>query len=293
MACVALLCLVWGSTWLVIREGLEDLPPFTAAGVRFAVATAGMTLVARFVARREGGDRAPVWLAAVMGTTNFAASYGIVYWCETRLPSGLVSVLWAVFPLMMAGAGHAWIPGERLAGRHWAGFLAGFAGVVLLFLTDLRAIGPGAIPAGALLLVSPAISAVGTAVVKRWGTRYSSTLLNRDGMGIGAGILLLLAWLVEGNERVAWTARAIGSVAYLALAGTVLTFGLFFWLMRTHAAHRLSLIAYVIPAVALFLGWAVAGEPVGMPTIAGAVLIAGGCAAVVGGRELRGGPDGP
>lgn len=224
--CVALLCLIWGSTWLVIREGLEDLPPFTSAALRFGLAALVMAALAPSLARREGGGRPPLALVLAMGGLNFAASYGIVYWAETRLPSGVVSVLWAVFPMTLGLVGHRMLPGERLAGRQWGGIALGLVGVVLLFRTDLAAMGPGAVGAGAVLLLSPVAAALGTALIKRDGAGVSSVLLNRDGMALGSVLLAGLALGWERDEPLRWTATAVGSVLYLSLLGTVVTFGL-------------------------------------------------------------------
>ena len=94
--CVAVLCLAWGSTWIVISKGLEDLPPFTSVSVRFALAASVMALLARRLGQREGGERPPRKLVLAMGCLNFGCSYGIVYWSQQHLPSGLVSLLWAV-----------------------------------------------------------------------------------------------------------------------------------------------------------------------------------------------------
>src|SRR6185295_7005645 len=96
--------------------------------------------------------------------------------------------------MLMAISGHFFLAGDRLRPRQWAGFVVGFLGVALLFATDLAKIGPGAIPAGAILLASPLLSAVGTTIVKRKGAHTSSVLLNRNGMWIGATILATAAW---------------------------------------------------------------------------------------------------
>ena len=280
LAVVILLCLVWGSTWFVIRTGLEDLPPFTSAGVRFALAAGVMAVLAAVLGRREGGTR-PCWrLVLAMGVLNFAVSYGIVYWCEQRLPSGLVALLWAVFPMLMASAGHFWL-GERLRGRQWGGFVLGLAGVAVLFQNDLQDLGPGAMTAGAVLLVSPLVSTAGTLVVKRLGAGVSSLYLNRAGMSLGAILLLGCGLLFERDAPAVWSTRALGSVIYLALVSTVLTFGLYFWALRFAPAHRLSLIAYVTPAIALGLGAALGDEPLGASTVAGGLLILAGVGAVL------------
>jgi drug/metabolite transporter (DMT)-like permease len=272
----ALLCLIWGSTWLVIRTGLNDLPPLSAAGTRFALAAVVFSALAPALRTREGGEVPPLWLSVCMATLTFAVPYGLVYVAETEIPSGLTSVIWAVFPMMVAICGHYLLPGERLRPRHWYGFATGFLGVAVLFLTDLRDLGPGAVKAGALLLLSPLTAAVGQTLVKRHGARISSTLLNRNGL-IGSALLLLAGGVVlERGEPMRWTGPAIFSVAYLSIVGTVLSFGLFFWLLRYAPAHKLSLIAYVIPVIALALGWSVGQESVGLRTLAGSALVLSG-----------------
>src|SRR4026209_1977018 len=87
---IAVMCIVWGSTWLVIREGLDDIPPFTSAAVRFLVAGVPMGALRPVRGAKEGGGAPPAWLWIALGLTNFAGSYGIVYHTETILPSGLV-----------------------------------------------------------------------------------------------------------------------------------------------------------------------------------------------------------
>jgi drug/metabolite transporter (DMT)-like permease len=282
---VALLCMIWGSTWIVIKAGLRDLPVLSSAASRFTLAALVFVLVAPLLHRREGGERPPRWLAAAMGTLNFAIPYGIVYTVETVIPSGLTSVLWAVFPMMTAVLAHVWLPGERLEVRQWLGFSVGLCGVAVLFATDLRGIGASALAAGALLLLSPLSSALGQVVLKRHGPQTSATLLNRDGMLMGAVGLWLVALAFERPSTAVLSPVAIGSVAYLALVGTVVAFGTYYWLLRYLSASRLSLIAYVTPAIALWLGWAAGDEPLAGSTIAGSALILLGIAlALRGGR---------
>ena len=282
---VALLCLLWGSTWIMIREGLRDLPPFTSAGIRFAIAGALMIVVAFTVGRREGGERPSTGLWVLLGTLNFGVSYGIVYWTETVLPSGLVAVLWGVFPMLMAVCGHLFLPGERLHGVQWLGFVGGFAGLVLLFFTDLQEFGPEGVPAAMILLISPVASAIGTTAVKRVAAATNSALLNRNSMLLGAVLLLAVGAVTERDARIEWTSVAVFSVAYLSVAGTVMTFGIYFWLLRYADAYRLSLIAYVTPVVALFLGWLIDSEPVTGYTLVGTALILSGVIAVLRGKR--------
>lgn len=277
----------------MIREGLDDLPPFTSAGVRFLLAAVVMAMLAPWLAPREGGTRPTLRLVAAMGVLNFALSYGVVYWAECSLPSGLVALLWAIYPMLMAAMGHVWLRGERLRGRQWIGFLGGFAGVGLLLGTDLPDIGGGAVTAGLVLLVSPLAVAFGTVIIKREGRGVCSVLLNRDAMALGAALLLMVALFTERDAPAAWTPRAVGSIVYLAIAGTVVTFGLYHWVLRFAPAHQLALIAYVTPVLALALGVALRNEPVGPNTLVAGLLILAGVTGVLAGGAPRKPPSIP
>ncbi len=270
---VGLLCLIWGSTWLIIKSGLAELPVLSSAAARFTLAALVLSLLAPRLRRAEGGASPTAWLSLAMGLLNFAVPYGIVYTVETVLPSGLTSVLWAVFPMMTAALAHVWLPGERLRPRQWLGMAVGLGGVAVLFATDLRSLGPEAVALGALLLVSPLSSAVGQVVVKRHGAKTSASVLNRNGMVVGALALWLVALPTESAPTTWPSTGALGSVVYLALIGTVVTFGLYYWLLRYVEANRLSLIAYVTPAIALWAGWAVGDEPLTLWTVGGSALI--------------------
>ncbi len=278
---IAALCLVWGSTWLVIKGGLRDLPPQTSGAARFWIAGAVMGVLVRTIGRREGGDAPPTWLWLSLGALNFGVSYAIVYRTAALLPSGLTSLLWGVFPMLSAAVGHLFLPGERLAQRQWSGFALGLVGLAVLFATDLRALGPEAAPAAAVLLLSPISSVVGNTLVKRHGAKVSSLALNRNAMLVGAALLTLVAALTESDATPRWTPAAIGSVLYLALMGTVFTFGLYYWLLRYVRSSRLSLIAYVTPAIALTLGATLGDERMSWSIAGGAAAILAGIVLVV------------
>ncbi|MEM6567351.1 MAG: EamA family transporter [Planctomycetota bacterium] len=283
---VAIMCLVWGSTWFVVREGLAEMPPLGSAGLRFLLAFFLMVPIAGLIASREGGARPPARLVAVMAVGNFAISYGIVYWAEKTLPSGLAAVLWAVFPLMTAVVAHVYSPESRIVGLQWFGLALGFVGVVLLFLTDVESIGGDAVERGLVLLLSPLVSALATAYIKKHGAGVSSALLNRAALFWGAGLLLIAAVVTEGGVPIPRTSSGIFSVTYLAGMGTVLTFTLYFWVLRRASPVALSLIAYVTPAIALLVGAVVGEEKVTPWTIGGLSLVLMGCAFVLRRRNV-------
>jgi drug/metabolite transporter (DMT)-like permease len=237
-----------------------------------------MALLAPAIMRREGGGRPP-WAAVLLhASCQFGANYALVYWAETVLPSGLVSVLWSAFPLMLALLGHFVTRSERLVARRWLGLVVSFGGILLLFATDLRAVGDGAVGMGLAVLLAPAAVAVSTTYVKRHAAGSSSVILNRDAMLLGGMMLLVMALFLERGRDFTLTPAAVGSILYLSLAGTVLTFGVYLWLLRTVPAYRMSLTSYATPVIALLVGATFGGEPLGASTLVGTALVLAGVA---------------
>lgn len=279
---IALLCIIWGSTWYGIRICLvlERQPPLLSAGLRFLVAAGAMALLVPMLRRRENLPPPPTWLWITSGLTNFAGCYGILYIAEGTVPSGPAAVLWGVFPLLMAASGVCFL-GERLRLRQALGTLVAFAGIVTVFGGGLGDVDNGNLGACLLLLTSPCLSAVGTTLIKRHGSRTSSLVLNRNGMLLGAALLLLLSWLCEDPFAATWTPRGVLALVALALFGTALTFGVYFWLLRTVAASRLALISYVTPVFAMLLGAIVGDGVLDGFAWGGTALVTAGIAIVV------------
>lgn len=278
-AAIALLIAIWGTTWAAIRIGLDDLPPLTSLALRFALA--GMVLLALVpvFGVKLGRSRRERALWVVNGTLSFAISYGVVYWGEQRVPSGLTSVLFATFPLFVAVLGHLYLPGERLHPRGAAGTLTGFAGVAVIFSEDLSRLGgPGVALAAAVLLVAPAVSAVGNVVVKRYGRGVHPLSLTAVPLLGAAAVVGAAAAMIEGDRAVRFTPSAIGSVIYLALCGSGLAFVVYFWLLERLPATRLSLITFAVPVVAVTVGTLALGEPITPRVAAGAALVVAGVA---------------
>lgn len=287
-AAVALLIAIWGTTWAAIRIGLEDLPPLTSLAWRFAVAGGVLLALVPVFRVRLGRSRREPALWAVNGLLSFAGSYGVVYWAEQRVPSGLTALLFATFPLFVAVLGHFLLPAERLDPRGAAGTLIGFAGVALIFSEDLTRLGgPGVARSAVVLLAAPAVSAVANVAIKRWGRGIHPLSLTSVPL-LGAGALVgAAAALVEADRAANWTPSAIGSVIYLALFGSALAFVVYFWLLERLPATRLSLITYAVPVVAVTIGVLLLDEPMTARLAAGAALVLAGVALATA-RRTRG-----
>jgi len=278
-AILVLLTLIWGSTWAAIRIGLTGIPPFTGATLRFILAAAVLLLVARLRRVPLGRDRRErrVWWAN--GLLSFTVSYGVVYWAEQTVPSGLAAIIFGSFPLFVALLAHFYLPGERLTPTSTAGVVLGFVGLSVLYSEDLGELGgPGVARAAVILLLAPLAAASGQILVKRWGKGIHPLSITAVPMGMAAALLGTLAVTVEGNHPLNLTPAAIGSVVYLAIVGTALAFSLYFYLLEHMQASRLALIAYVTPAVAVALGTLLLEEPFTLHILLGAATILVGVA---------------
>jgi drug/metabolite transporter (DMT)-like permease len=272
-----LLCLIWGSTWLVIKVGYGGLGPFNVAALRFFLAGA---LLAPFVpllgARWPRGETE--WgLVAFVGLVLFGADYGLIYWAEQFLESGLTAILFATLPLITIAIAHVYLPGDRITPRKLAGTLLAFGGVLGLFGDHLRIDTSKAGPM--LAVVASAVCAAATGVAsKRFGSSLHAAALNAPAMLVGGLALGAVSIAAGEGFRMPADAATWGAVLYLAVAGSVVAFLVYFSLLKTWSVTSLSFISVFTPAVALGLGFVFLDERPTPFTIVGAVLILVGVA---------------
>lgn len=284
----ALLTVIWGTTWAAIRVSLEGIPPVTGVAIRFALAGLILVVFGRLRGVRFGrlpGEARLWWINAA---TTFAGSYGIVYWGEQWVPSGLAAVLFATLPLWIVILGHFMLPGERGGGRRLTGVLFGFAGVAIIFSEDFAKLGgPQVFFAAMVFLLAPFVSALGSLSVKRWGGGISPYSIAGVPMLMTGGAMGVLALLVERARPIApmvGEGAAAGpwlATLYLAVFGSALTFSLYFWLLARRSAVAASLISYTVPICAVLVGWLAFAEPVTWRLVAGGGVVLLGVAATL------------
>src|SRR3954454_18176713 len=270
----ALLVAIWSSTWVAIKLGLEDMPPLLGAGVRFALAGAGLLLLSRARGRALRTD----WLlAAVLGALPFAAAYGLIYWGEQYVPSGLAAVLFGVLPIYVALMASVALQDEPLRARLFAGVALALAGLVVAFgqsvaLGDARYAVGGAIAC----VAAPLGAAIGNVATKRRARGLDAMVLNGWAALGGGALLLAVSAVAEDWGRAGWSAQALGSIAYLAAVGTALAFVTLTRLLLELPAVTISFIALLLPFGALAFGAVVDAEPLVAPELGGAALVAAG-----------------
>ncbi len=277
-----ILCLIWGSTWLFIKLGLQDLPPLTFAGIRFVIAA--FVLFVLIAIRRLPFPRRPsdLLLLALTGVLSFSLNYGLVFWGEQYISSGLAALLQSMLPAFGLIIAHYYLAGEPLTLPRIFGVLMGVIGVGVIFSNQLHVSGPKALWGSAALVLSAFCAAYANVLVKAYCKHIDPAVLAGGQMVFGLVPLFLIGIPLEGNPfRFHWTLMAVISLLYLAIVGTVIAFSLYYWLIRNMNVTDTMLIALVTPVVAVVLGMIVLKETLEWRTLAGGLMIISGIALIV------------
>jgi drug/metabolite transporter (DMT)-like permease len=289
-ATIGLLTLIWGTTWAAIRVSLEGIPPITGVALRFAIAGALLAVVARWKgiplvsrSRREHG------LRLCHTVLSFCVSYGVVFWAEQWVPSGLAAIVFATFTLFIVVMAHFVLPDERLTVRSVSGVLVGLAGIATIYCTDFASLGGRQVAfAAVVMLVAPVVSAVANVAIKKWGRDVHPVSLNAVAMLQGSVIMAIVAAVAEHGRPLDVDAASLGALLYLAVFGSAVTFTLYFWLLQHIRAGTLALIGYGTPVVAILVGCGLLDEPLTINVVTGALMVIVGVAlATVRKREAR------
>jgi drug/metabolite transporter (DMT)-like permease len=272
----AIIYFVWGSTFYAIRVGVHEVPPLLLAAVRFTIA--GVVL---FIWALAQGERLPSrreWAATtVVALLIFVVDYGILFWAEQRVPSGTAAVILATIPAFMALSEITLLRTERLTLRLGVALLIGLGGVVVL--VD-PALGVGGVPVYTLgaagLLVSALSWSIASVLSKKLPMPTSKVMSSAAQMLVG-GLLLCVVAAAAGEERGfhpgAVSAGAWIALAYLIVAGSIIGFTAYTWLIHHQSPTKVGTYAYVNPVVAVVVGHFLGGEVLDTRTVMGTVLV--------------------
>ena len=269
----AALCFIWGSTWLAIRIGLESLTPIFSAGLRFSVASVFIYLIMKIRNISLQTDRFSLYLYLMMGFFSFVIPFGLVYWAEQFVPSGMAAVLFAVYPFWVVIFTNIRIPGESIGFYKIFGTVLGFAGIVIIFSDsfsgDLTSylIGMFAVVLSGIMQAWIAVS------IKKFGHHLHPLTMNFLPMVIAGISMVIIAFFAEDLSTIRVDQNAVLSILYLAFFGSVITFTSFYWLLKRINVVILSLIAFITPIVALILGYFFYNEVLSIRHFIGTALV--------------------
>jgi drug/metabolite transporter (DMT)-like permease len=272
----AIIYFVWGSTFLAIRVGVREVPPFLLAGMRFLVA--GIVLYGWMRVRGAPSPTAREWGAAwLLAILIFLLDYGLLFWAERRVPSGIAAVMMATIPVFMAIAEIIFLRTQRLTLRLGLALLTGLAGVAVLVGHSIELGQAPVDTAGACALIIAAMSwSLAASLTRRMPLPANKAMSSGAQMFAGGVLLTLIAALlgefrgfhVQAVSRGAWLA-----LAYLIMAGSIIGFTAYVWLIDHQSPTKVGTYAYVNPVIAVLVGYFLGGEAIGPRTVAGTVLV--------------------
>lgn len=270
----AVLCLIWGTTWLFIKVGLGEIPPFTFAMARFliAIAVVGTIIKIRRIPFPTSGIE---WrLLAVTGLLQFSINYPLVFWSELHITSGLAAVLQAMIPVFGLVLAAVYLPEEKITVLKVFALAVGITGVAVIFYEQLNIVSIMAFAGSAAIVVGAFAAAHASILTKaRGGSMHPAALLLGQ-MICGTGPIIVIAAVFEGNPfSLRPSAVGIFSVLYLAIFGTVVSFWLYYWLLSRIESTKAMTIALVTPLIAVVCGNIFLGEKLRTETLFGGTLI--------------------
>ncbi|MEP6944640.1 MAG: EamA family transporter [Acidobacteriota bacterium] len=276
------LCFIWGTTWIFIKIGLEDLPPMAFASARFLLAVAILFAIIR-IQDIPLPRTAREWrLIALTGVLQFSINYSMVFWSEQYISSGLAAVLQAmitVFGLILAWY---FLPNEKVTKLKAFAVALGILGVAVIFIDQLKVQNLMAFLGCVGVVVGSYAAAQASILVKAKGGAFHPAALLFCQMLCGLPPIIVYSLAVEGNPLSHhWTWRAVGCVLYLAIAGTIAAFWLYYWLLGKIESTKAMMISLVTPLLAVVIGAVVLGEILPPQTLLGGILIIGSIGLIV------------
>jgi drug/metabolite transporter (DMT)-like permease len=285
------LYLIWGSTFLGIRVAVETIPPFLMAGMRFAVA--GTLLFSCLLFRGTPWPRASQWKdQAIVGVLLLVGGNAVVSWSELRTPSGITSLILGSSPMIMVLLDWVRPGGQKPTVGVFFGVAVGIVGVALL-------LGPGSIPAGyrpppvyVIAIFASSISWwTGSLYSKHRGSGMSRLMASAMQMLCGSTCILLTGLILgegKGFHFAAISPHSWLALGYLIVPGSLVAFPVYVWLLEHSTPAKVSTYAYVNPVVAIFLGWALVGEPLNLRIMLASAVIIGAVVIITVGRSRTG-----
>jgi len=271
----AIVCVVWGSTYLFIKLGVEVMPPYLLGGVRFSIAGPVLVAACLVTGRVLPRDLAAFARVSVVGVLLLVVGNGFLNLSEVHLSSGLAALLVTTFPIWNTLLGMIGAKGERLAPAGWVGTLVALAGVAILVKPFESGVESSWIGVAAVLIASLSWAA-GTVYARRRLRGVDPIAASAVETLIAGPLMLAIHLLVERGQPVEWGGQAWGAVGYLAVMGSLVGFTAFAYLAAHMSSSKVGTYAYVNPVVAVLLGWAFLGEAVTPRLVVGGVTILGG-----------------
>jgi len=268
------MCLIWGSTFVVLKIGLDGhTPPLLGVALRHLIASFLLFLLITWKKYPIPTDSLALRQYLTLGLLNFSLSYSLTYSGARYIYSNIAALLWAAVPLTTAVAAHFALKNERLTIMKLTGILTGFLGVAIIFYGYGFGESENLI-LGMLLVFGAVLAGTWPSVyLKRRPSRATPIVLNAVATGLGGLATLAVSFLVESPGEMVWSAANMAVLFYLAVFGTVLAWVAYFYLLERIEVVKLSYVGFISPIIATFVGMLVLGETLSPLVFLGAFLV--------------------
>ena len=268
-----LLCIIWSTTWSVIKIGLDGTPPVVGLATRFAIASAILFLIIIFKKIKIVINKETVKLYLMVGVFNMAISYFCTYWGTQFIPSGLTSIIWSGMPLLTGICAHFVIHEDRLGINRIIAILVSMCGMILI-LSDQKLLFKREMVIGSFVVVFAVIFGVLPNIyTKIKGDIYNPIVLTAVSLAIAAIFHSVLATFLDQWQFAVWGTKNIFSIVYLGVFGSAVTFSIYFTLLKQISVIKMSFITFITPVFATIIGAVILKEIITVREIIGMLII--------------------
>lgn len=274
-----LICMIWGSTWFVIKLGLKDLPVLFSLSLRFLTASVVLLVILKLFNIQIPINEKQIYLYLYLTLFSFLFPFSLVYWAEVTIPSNLASILFSTMPFFAAIFSRIFLK-EELNFLQQTGLVLGFIGVALIFRIDTKHFGGDVLFQNSrfllsmiAVLVSAFLNASVLIMVKKYGMGIHPLAINFIPLSLSGIILFIISSIIEDWSSIKFGVNGVGSVIYLGVFGSIVTFTIYYWLLRKVPAVIMSLTAFLTPVFAVLIGVFIGGEVITSNIIFGATFV--------------------
>jgi len=270
----AILCFIWGTTWIILKKSLIDgTPPFFGSGFRFFFG--GIILWGIISYKRDfpSFKALPLQLYLQFGLLNLTICYGLTYWATQFIYSSLSALIWAGFPLCVAVFSYFMLPDEVFTKKKIISLFLGTIGALLILREGLNFKGDQVVIGIFMVVIAVIIAGYPNVYLKRYSNTVTSLHLNAVSQLIAGITLLIISFVFESDQKMVWNNFNIFALAYLTIFGSLIAWYIYFWLFPHISMSQISYIAFFPPVMASILGWIFLDEKLSILAIFGGGLV--------------------
>ncbi|MEE8437403.1 MAG: EamA family transporter [Candidatus Neomarinimicrobiota bacterium] len=271
-----LLCIIWGTTWVVLKVSLQNTPVFYGVGMRFIISGAILWIYFFYKGYKLPKSRTALIIYTQFAILNFTLGYGLTYWSTQYIYSNLGAILWAMFPLTVSFMAHLTLPGERLNPRKLFSISIGLIGVIMIVYNG-EALGTEKTIYGIVgTLTAVVLASWPNVYLKKNPDIVEPIHLNVVSQSVAGLLLLAVSFIFESDQHMLWNWSNTSALLYLSVFGTVFAWSINIWLFKKISVMQISYIAFFPPVIAAVLGWSILDEYLSLPAILGGLLVLSG-----------------